>query len=145
MPGKFILKENVQRDKLEIAQLGWLSTPASTGATHLTVIEGTFFPGKGHNFHYHAGQEELIYVVAGSLEHWIEKEKRTLGPGDSVFMPAGVVHATFNVGSSEAKILAVLGPCVGDIGVENIDVSHDAPWSELRTNTVLEPHPSGIN
>jgi len=142
MPGKFILKEHVQRDELEIARLAWLSNPASTRAKQLTVIEGTFFPGKGHNFHYHAEQEELIYVVSGSLEHWIERDKRTLGPGDSVFMPARVVHATFNIGVEDATILAVLGPCVGDMGVENIDVSHEAPWRELRTDTGSAPlHP----
>jgi mannose-6-phosphate isomerase-like protein (cupin superfamily) len=59
-------------------------------------------------------------------------EKRILGPGDSVFMPAGVVHATFNVGKEDATVLAILGPCVGEMGAENIDVSGQAPWNELR-------------
>lgn len=132
MPGKFILKDDVRREELGIMRLGWLSHPASTGAGRFTVLEGTFFPGKGHGFHYHADQEELIYVVSGTVEHWIEREKRILGPGDSVFMPAQVVHATFNVGSDDARILAVLGPCVGEMGVENIDVSGEAPCDALR-------------
>jgi len=132
MRGRFIRKNDVRQDELDIARLGWLCNPAATGANHLTVIEATFFPGKGHSFHYHADQEELIYVVSGTLEHWIEREKRILGPGDSVFMPAQVVHATFNVGSEDARVLAVLGPCVGEMGVENIDVSGEAPWNALR-------------
>jgi quercetin dioxygenase-like cupin family protein len=135
MPGKFILKNGVEREELDIARLGWLSNPASTGTKQLTVIEATFFPGKGHSFHYHADQEELIYVVSGTVEHWIEQEKRILGPGDSVFMPPEVVHATFNVGAEDAKIVAILGPCVGDMGVENIDVSGKAPWNGLRSNS----------
>src|SRR6187431_875086 len=101
MASRFIGKDDVRRDELEIARLGWLSNPTSTGAKHFTVIEGTFFPGKGHSFHYHAAQEELIYVVSGTVEHWIEREKRMLRPGDSVFMPAGIVHATFNVGADD--------------------------------------------
>jgi quercetin dioxygenase-like cupin family protein len=133
MSGRFLHKGDVERDQLDIAQLGWLSNPASTGAKHLTVIEGRFFPGKGHGFHYHADQEELIYVVSGSVEHWIEEEKRTLVPGDCVFMPAGVVHATFNITNEDATIFAVLGPCVGEKGVENIDVSGEAPWNRLRS------------
>jgi quercetin dioxygenase-like cupin family protein len=132
MPGKFILRNNVKRDGLEVVRLGWLSTPVSTGATHLTVLEGTFFPGKGHSVHYHADQEELIYVVSSTVEHWIEQEKRTLGPGDSVFMPPRVVHATFNSGTEGARVVAILGPCVGDMGVEQADVSGEAPWSGLR-------------
>ena len=135
MPGKFILRDDVKRDELEIVRLGWLSNPASTGAKQLTVIEGTFFPGKGHSFHYHADQEELIYVVSGTVEHWIEQEKRTLSPGDSVFMPARVVHATFNIGAEDAKVIAILGPCAGDMGVEQVDVSGEAPWNGLRSNT----------
>ncbi|WP_046867591.1 cupin domain-containing protein [Microvirga massiliensis] len=134
MPGKFILRDDVKRDELEIARLGWLSNPAATGAKHLTVIEGTFLPGKGHSFHYHADQEELIYVVSGTVEHWIEQEKRTLSPGDSVFMPAGVVHATFNTSAEDAKVIAILGPSAGEMGVEQIDVSGEAPWNGLKAN-----------
>ena len=132
MRGRFISKGDVKQDELDIARLGWVCNPAATGAKQLTVIEGTFFPGRGHSFHYHADQEELIHVISGTLEHWIEQEKRTLGPGDSVFMPAGVVHATFNIGAEDARVLAILGPCVGDMGVENIDVSGEAPWISLR-------------
>ncbi|WP_201835957.1 cupin domain-containing protein [Microvirga zambiensis] len=135
MPGKFIFKDNVRREELDILRLGWLSHPASTGASKFTVLEGTFFPGKGHSFHYHADQEELIYVVSGTVEHWIEREKRILGPGDSVFMPPGIVHATFNIGTEDAKVVGILGPCVGDMGVEQVDMSGEAPWNELRPST----------
>jgi quercetin dioxygenase-like cupin family protein len=134
MPGKFILRDDVKRDDLEVVRLGWLSNPASTGAEHLTVIEGTFLPGKGHSFHYHADQEELIYLVSGTLEHWIEQEKRTLRPGDSVFMPAGVVHATFNTSAEDAKVIAILGPSAGEMGVEQIDVSGEPPWNGLKAS-----------
>lgn len=133
--GKFILKGDVKRDELDIARLGWLSNPALTGTKHLTVIEGTFFPGKGHHsFHYHADQEEHIYVVSCTIEHWIEKRSELSDQGDSVFMPPKVVHATFNVGADDATVIAILGSCVGDKGVENIDVSDEAPWNGLRSN-----------
>jgi quercetin dioxygenase-like cupin family protein len=135
MPGRFILRDDVKRDELEIARLGWLSNPASTGAKHLTVIEGNFLSGKGHSFHYHVDQEELIYVVSGTLEHWIEQDMRTLNPGDSVFMPAGVVHATFNTSAEDAKVIAILAPNAGEIGVEQIDVSGEAHWKGLKANT----------
>ena len=57
---------------------------------------------------------------------------RILGPGDSVFIGADVVHASFNVGESDAKLLAILGPCVGDQGYELVDVASEAPWKDLR-------------
>ena len=46
-------------------------------------------PRKGHNFHYHSNQEEVLYVVSGTVEQWLERERRTLGPGDSIFIRLG--------------------------------------------------------
>ena len=77
-------------------------------------------------------QEEVILVVAGKVEQWVDRESRVLGPGNSAFIPADVVHASFNVGESQARIIAILGPCVGPIGYELIDVANDAPWKTLR-------------
>jgi hypothetical protein len=42
------------------------------------------------------------------------------------------VHAWFNTGQNRAKIIAILGPCVGPIGYELVDVANDAPWKTLR-------------
>jgi hypothetical protein len=43
-----------------------------------------------------------------------------------------MVHASFNTGTKKAKIVAILGPCVGPIGYELVDVSKKAPWKDLR-------------
>lgn len=110
--------------------------PDSTGARQLTVIEGVFAPGQGHGFHRHPGQEELIYVLSGRIEHWMEHDRRILGAGDSAFMPAGIVHACFNAGDGEARLLAILGPSAGDSGLDMVDMSGEAPWSEVRAQPV---------
>ena len=130
--GKFVIASGVKPEVLDWGRLGWLSNPPNTGARQLTVIDVALSPGKGHNFHKHPDQEEVILVVAGSVEQWVDREKRILGPGDSAFIPGDVVHASFNVGSSDAKIVAILGPCVGEIGYELVDVAADAPWKDQR-------------
>lgn len=132
MAGKFVIAKDVKPEINDWGKLGWLANPPSTGAQQLTVIDVTLTPGKGHNFHKHPDQEEVILVVAGTVEQWVDHEKRILGPGDSAFIPADVVHASFNVGSGEAKIVAILGPCVGAIGYEVVDVAGEAPWNALR-------------
>jgi len=98
------------------------------------VIEVTLEPGKGHDFHKHPDQEEVIYVINGTVEQWLEQESSELSLGDSVFIPADAVHASFNVGNSPALLLAILGPCTGSQGYELVDVSDSAPWSTLRTD-----------
>ena len=49
-----------------------------------------------------------------------------------VFLPAGMVHASFNVGDTDVHIVAILGPCVGDSGYEVVEVAGEAPWNGLR-------------
>jgi quercetin dioxygenase-like cupin family protein len=132
MGGKFVMAKETEPEVLDWGKLGWLSHPPSTGARQLTVIDVTLAPGKGHDFHKHPDQEEVIYVAGGKVEQWVDRDNRILGPGDCAFIPADMVHASFNVGDTDAKILAILGPCVGDGGYELVDVAADAPWKDLR-------------
>ena len=45
--------------------------------------------------------------LEGEVEQWLESEKRTLHPGDSIYIPAGVVHASFNSGDGKARMHVV--------------------------------------
>ncbi|MEX1021424.1 MAG: cupin domain-containing protein [Litorilinea sp.] len=132
MNGKFIAAHQLERDLLEWGEIGWVSRPSTTGAAQLSVLEATFLPGMGHNFHRHPGQEEVIYVIAGQVEQWLEQEHKLLGPGDSVFIGADVVHASFNVGQEAVKLMAILGPCAGEDGYVTVEVGDEAPWNTLR-------------
>lgn len=133
MQRRFAIAGETEAEVLDWGTLKWMSNPPSTGAKYLTVIDVTLAPGKGHDFHKHPDQEEVIYIAAGRVEQWVDREKRILGPGDSAFIPADVVHASFNVGDTDAKIAAILGPCVGEIGYELVDVAGEEPWNALRT------------
>jgi len=65
-----------------------------------------FGPGAVAPRHKHPG-EEIIYVLAGTIEYTVEgKTPVTLKAGDVLFIPAGTVHAAKNVGSNEASELA---------------------------------------
>ena len=132
MNGKFAIASEVEPEVLDWGQLRWLSHPPSTQARQLTVIDVSLSPGEGHDFHKHPDQEEVLYIVAGTVEQWVDQEMRLLGPGDSAFVPADMVHASFNAGESDAKIVAILGPCVGEGGYELVDVADEAPWKNLR-------------
>jgi len=132
MPGKFTIRSEVEPETLDWGQLRWLSNPPTTGAGQLTVIDVALVPGKGHNFHKHPDQEELLLIIAGEVEQWIGEEKRLLKAGDSAFVPADVVHASFNAGSGEARIAAILGPCVGEVGYVSVEMGDEAPWNTLR-------------
>ncbi len=129
---QFIPKSDVTRETLEWGILGWTNHPPLTGTKQLTVLDVALTPGNGHGFHKHPDQEEVIFVVSGTIEQWIEREKQILEAGDAVYIDAGVVHASFNVGDGDAQLLAILGPCVGDSGYEIEVVADQEPWKNLR-------------
>src|SRR3978361_2357601 len=132
MYGKFISSTDVRRDQAGWGSLAWFSSPAVSNARKLVVIEVTLDPAGAHSFHKHPKQEEVIYVVEGEIEEWVDGEKRTLLAGDSAFIPADVVHASFNVSDQKARLLAILGPCIGPEGYELIDVADQEPWVSLK-------------
>ena len=112
--------------------MAFISRPSTTGAKDIVCIIVNFEPGGHHNFHYHPGQEEVIYLLEGELEQWVETEHQVLKPGDSVFIGKDAVHASFNISKGTAKLFVVVGPCVGEAGYGAVDVSSQAPWNALR-------------
>lgn len=133
MQGRFTRAVEVERDQLGWGTLAWHCRPGTTGAEDLVVIEVTFSPGGGHNFHLHPHQEEVIYVIEGKIESWVGTNSQDLAPGDSVFIPKNTVHGSFNASSQNSRLLAILGPSIGRQGYETEDVSGESPWNTLRT------------
>jgi quercetin dioxygenase-like cupin family protein len=133
MNGSFVPSAEAVRETLDWGSLAWCCRPSATGTKSLVAIEVTLAPGGGHAFHKHPDQEEMIYVISGQVEQWLDRQSRTLRPGDSVFIPAGTVHASFNTSGQDAKLLAVLGPAIGqENGYQLVEVADEAPWNSLR-------------
>jgi len=79
-----------------------LSTP---GREAIQVLV-EFAPGTTFPAHSHPG-EELVYVTEGSLEYAVaDRPPVTLDAGDTLFIPAGAVHAVRNVGKGNGAELA---------------------------------------
>jgi quercetin dioxygenase-like cupin family protein len=133
MAGAFVPADNAVREQLDWGSLAWSCRPSNTGAQQIVAIEVTLTPGGGHVFHKHPKQEEMIYVIQGQVEQWLDREKRVMRSGDAVFIPADVVHASFNKSGQDAKLLAVLSPSMGGpTGYELEEVAGQAPWNTLQ-------------
>ena len=131
MAGSFKPGASLTRDDHDWGIFAQISGPRD-GLAGIVAIEATFLPGKCHDFHRHPGQEEVIYVVEGSIEQWLGEERLVLSAGDSVVIPESGVHASFNESDAPAKIIAILSPAVGEDGYGVEDVSADEPWASLR-------------
>lgn len=129
----FIPLADVRREQTDWGVIGWRLIP-SNGARHLVVMDVELQPGGGHAFHRHPGQEEIIIVKAGEITQYVAEDSATLRAGDSVFVPEGVVHASFNDGQETAYLQVVISPSLGGAtgyGVE--EVADQEPWASLRT------------
>jgi quercetin dioxygenase-like cupin family protein len=116
----------------------WLSTPGLTGTEQLTLVRVRMHPGAGHQFHYHPAREEIIYVLEGVAEQWVDKEKRRLKAGEIAFIPKSVVHAIHNTSKKPMSFLAILSPAHAE-GPFLIDCYGEEPWRSLRAPFVYQP------
>ncbi len=128
---RFVTREEALKEEYKGRTNYWLCRPGVTAAQALQVCEATLPAGEGHNFHTHPELEEMIYVLAGEVEQWVEKEFRILKAGEVAHIPAGVVHATFNSSKADAVILAILSPG-NSLGPFMVDSSGEEPWKSLR-------------
>ena len=88
------------------------------GAFELTVEPGSRVPPP----HSHSHNEELVYVLEGTLRYSVDGETRDLKPGERMFTPKGSVHGFSNPFDVTAKALIILTP---DIGAQYFhDVAH---------------------
>lgn len=109
----------------------WLSRPDLTGTKRLTLVRVTMHPGAGHQFHYHPALEEIIYIVDGVAEQWVDREKRKLKAGEIAFIPPKVVHAIHNTSKNPMTFLAILSPAETK-GPFLVDCYTEEPWRSLR-------------
>lgn len=78
-----------------------------TGAAQLCVFEQWCDPGKGAPTHLHA-VEEILTVLQGDAEIWVENQLQLAGPNQSVVIPAGRKHGFRNIGSDMLHVMATL-------------------------------------
>lgn len=129
---RFVTAADADVEQLPWGPHEWLCRPGLTEARDLQLVRVRMPPGTGHAFHRHPAMEEIIYVVSGTAEQWVEQAVRRLGPGDIAHIPKDIVHATYNAGTDTLVFLAVLSPATFD-GPAIVDVSGEQPWSTLRS------------
>ena len=80
---------------------------AENGASQLCVFEQWIAPGAGAPAHFHP-VEEILTVLAGEAEIWIEDQRYCVKAGQSALVPAGKRHGFRNSGATELHIQAIL-------------------------------------
>lgn len=133
---RFVTAGEMQVDPSPWGPHEWLSRPGLTDAEELLLVRVRMPPGRAHQFHRHPAMEEIIYVISGTAEQWVDRERRILRAGDSAHIPRGMVHGTYNAGSEPLVFLAMLSPAKAP-GPALVDVHSEEPWRSLKAPMVF--------
>ncbi len=114
----------------------WLCRPDVVAAEKLLLVRANMAPMHCHPFHYHPHREEIIYVIYGRAEQWVDRECRLLSAGEIAHIPAGTIHATYNPHQEPLVFLAILSPATLPDALaadpDPADVSESEPWASIR-------------
>jgi quercetin dioxygenase-like cupin family protein len=81
----------------------WLANKDLTGSS-LSVLRLLLHPRHSGRKHRHADADEVICLTRGQVRVHSGDEAQGLHPGDSLSIPAGLVHRIENVGSDDAEM-----------------------------------------
>lgn len=80
--------------------------------------------------HYHHSEDELSYVLTGTLGALLGDDVVTAGPGAWVFKPRGQRHTFWNSGDTPCEIIEIISPA----GFENYFREVAAAWTTSRSS-----------
>ncbi len=84
------------------------------GSREQSLAEATLVPGQATRRHYHARTEEIYVVLDGTADMEVEGDRRSVGPGDAVLIPAGARHEIRASGAGELRFLCCCAPPYAD-------------------------------
>lgn len=85
--------------------------------------------------HSHTHEDELVYVVQGEVDFYLDGKRLECAAGDCVFLPKGSEH-TYCIKSEEARLLVLLMPAGLEGYYQELDKPIDAEQSVERLITV---------
>lgn len=87
-----------------------------------TVMHGWTPPQGGPPLHRHHRDAETFQVLSSRFAFMLDGQRVEAGPGDTIHIPAGVVHQYQNIGPEPGEVLLVVEPA----GLDRFFVELDA-------------------
>lgn len=107
MPMTVIDHASQPKDEWRPGVLTRMVVSAVAGSRQLCVFEQWCDPGLGAPAHLHA-VEEILTVLEGEAEIFVESELQRATAGQSVVIPAGLRHGFKNCGTGTLRVQAIL-------------------------------------
>lgn len=99
-----------------MTKISWMGTDYSINiakadsAGAVGIFESLTPAGEGPPVHIHNNEDEVLHIVDGEFEVWLDGHVSRAGQGTSVFLPRGVPHTFRVAGDRPGRVLAITVP-----------------------------------
>lgn len=98
----------------------------------LAVMESIYPAGLSVREHVHDGEDEMFYLLAGSISISCEADRWVAEPGTFVFVPRGCRHGFVVTSAEPATTIVITGPPRLDQQIANRNEPPPVPASRRR-------------
>ena len=111
---KIVHESEVEEKKIPGRFIRWIADDKTMQPKFLSSCVIRVMPGETvQPAHSHPEGEELIYVINGKGEAWVDGELKPMRDGTAVLFEKGSVHMLRNAGAEEMKVVCFFSPPTG--------------------------------
>jgi mannose-6-phosphate isomerase-like protein (cupin superfamily) len=100
-----------------------LMQPQTGGAFYL--FEAEFEPETGNSLHVHHHEDEIVYVLEGTIQISLDNQKLQAGAGGAAHLPKNIPHALYNPMKTRLKFIALTIPGGMEDFFEELSAAND--------------------
>ena len=102
---------DIPRQQLPGRELQWLVTPETMDAERISMAVMDCPAGSTvRPLHSHRDIEEILYILEGEGEAWVDGEVGEFKVGDAVLFPANSKHMVRNTGTTSLRTCSIFSP-----------------------------------
>lgn len=98
-------QSDARRKDTSWGSLTWLASDEIGNCPSMTVGRVVIRAGHSNPAHAHDNCDEVLYLLAGRLEHAVDERTVTMNPGDTLVVPAGCMHHARSTGEVDADMI----------------------------------------
>ncbi len=111
---KIIHENNVEEKKIPGRFIRWIADDKTLQPQYFSSCVIRVLPGETVKpAHSHPEGEELIYIMSGTGQAWVDGEIQPMSTGTAVLFEQGQVHMIRNTGDGEMKVVCFFAPPTG--------------------------------
>ena len=92
-----------------------------------TIIEGLVYMNEGARLHYHMAEDEMFFIINGTLQFYVDGKQFCAPAGTTVYIPRNVSQSVRNINSKPAHVQILFAPSGRERYLEEVSILNDNP------------------